>query len=310
MNKKIITIALTLTLLFPITANAALKNQTVNTPTIAVLDTALDSSLPIFQGKIANEVCIIDWASCPNGQKFMEGPGAAALPSNLISKNGFEHGTQMASIVVQNNPNANIVFIRIIGATANGTRQTAYESTVYNALNWVYANKDKWNIQAVTMSQGNHSLGAQGTNYCPNTPKTKDAIIKLISVGVPSFFSTGNTRDYKRIDWPSCIDESISVASVDNTGYVARYANYDVDKVDFVTLGDTTAYSAGNIQKNVSGTSASTALAAAQWVQLKTAKPSLSYQDQYRLLSKTSSPVFNSVIKNAKLIDIEAAING
>jgi hypothetical protein len=88
----------------------------------------------------------------------MEGPGAASMPLNLITKNGFDHGTQMASAAISANPNMNIVFIRIVGQNINGDRQISGERTVYGALDWVYSNKDKFNIQAVAMSQGDSNL--------------------------------------------------------------------------------------------------------------------------------------------------------
>ncbi|MEY3818657.1 MAG: hypothetical protein RLZZ425_112 [Bacteroidota bacterium] len=80
MNKKLITastaVAIMLsTMLITVEAKAETK-----APTVAVLDTALDTSLPIFKDKIVYEVCILEWASCPNGQKFMEGPGSSVLP--------------------------------------------------------------------------------------------------------------------------------------------------------------------------------------------------------------------------------------
>ncbi len=242
-----------------------------STPTIAVLDTAIDDSLPIFAGKIVDEVCIVDWTSCPNGKSFMEGSGAATMPTNLITLNGFEHGTQMTSIVVANNPNVNIVFLKVIGNTANGARQISFESTVYNALNWVYANKVKWNIQAVTMSQGHHNL-LMGANYCPATPQTRAAVSKLISVGIPTFFPAGNGRDYSRLDWPACIEDSISVGAVDQIGEITSYSNFDSNKLDFLALGNMPATKPGGVVVNVAGTSAATAVAAAQWVALKQAK--------------------------------------
>ena len=94
MNKKIITAILALIITLPATANSV---EPTKPYTLAVLDTALDTSLPIFSGKIVHEVCILDWNSCPNGKSFMEGPGAASLPLNIISNNGFDHGTQMVS---------------------------------------------------------------------------------------------------------------------------------------------------------------------------------------------------------------------
>lgn len=300
MNKKLVmalTAALTL-----ITIASPAKAETPK-PTLAILDTALDTSLPIFTGRIAQEVCILDWNSCPNKTSYMEGPGATVMPANLISKNGFDHGTQMASIAVKANPNMNIVFIRIIGSTSTGVRQITSEATVYKALNWVAANKDKYNIQAVAMSQGRHDFATR-FSYCFNTPTTQKSINTLISMNIPTFFAAGNSRDYERIDWPSCIPESISIGAVDQYGEVALYSNYDKALLDFYALGNTVATKPGGSVSNVAGTSASTQIAAAQWIQLKSANPALSYQELYALITNTSKPVFNSKITGGKLISI------
>jgi hypothetical protein len=304
MNKKLITALLSLSLIVPISAHAAAPTAPA---TIAVLDTAIDDTLPIFQGKIVDEVCIVDWTSCPNGKSFMEGPGSAYMPPNLIKLNGFEHGTQMTSIVVANNPNVKIIFIKIIGNTPTGQRQISFESAVFNALNWVYANKDKWNIQAVTMSQGHHNL-LNDINYCPNTPNTKSAVQKLSSVEIPTFFPAGNGRDYKRLDWPACIDESISVGAVDQVGDITSYSNFDLLKLDFLALGNLTATLPGGTIVNVAGTSAATAVAAAQWVAVKQAKPALSYTDEYNLLTNTASIANGRQGSSKKLINLGAAL--
>lgn len=310
MNKKIITALIALTLIVPATSNAAnLSNKTI-TPTVAILDTALDSSLPIFKDRIAYEVCILEWNSCPNGKSFMEGNGAANLPANIISKKGFNHGTQMASIFVANNPNVKIVFVRIIGNTAGGDRQMTNEVTVTNALDWVYKNRDVLNIQAVTMAQGHHNLGF-AANYCPNTPATQTRLKTFVSTGIPVFFAAGNNSDLKRIDWPSCIDDSISVGAATAQNELAIYSNYDVNKIDFIALGNTVASEpVTGKQVAVRGTSASTQIAAANWLRVKQAKPTLSYQELYSLISRTSSLAKSTSTIIAKLLNAEAAING
>jgi hypothetical protein len=307
MNKKLIT-ALVASLIVS-SASVANAAETTQVPTVAILDTAIDNKLPIFQGRITQEVCLINWTTCPNGKSYMEGPGAAYMSPELIVKNGFEHGTQMASIFVQNNPNVNIVFIKIIGNTSTGGRQIAFESNVYNALNWVAQNKDKYNIQAVTMSQGHHNL-LSTADYCPKTPTTENAIKNLISLGIPTFFPSGNGRDYKRIDWPSCIDVSISVGAVDQQNEMTSYSNTDPVKLDFFALGNMQAVSPGGAVKNVAGTSASAQVAAAQWLAIKQAKPALTYTEIYDLISRTSVSTTGRQGTFKKLISLSGAING
>lgn len=298
-------IAATLTLL-SLTSPAKAADTT---PTLAIIDTALDSSLSVFAGRITHEVCILDWNTCPNKTSFMEGPGAAGLPSEIYAKNNFDHGTQMTSIALAANPNMNVVFIRIIGNTARGDRQITSEATVYKALNWVAQNKDKYNIQAVAMSQGRHDFPLRN-DYCPNTPTTVASINTLIGMGVPTFFATGNNRDYYRIDWPSCLTESIAISATDQYDAIAIYANHDKDKTDFFALGITKAYKPGGVQVNAAGTSVANQIAAAQWVALKQAKPTLTYQQIYDLILAKSKPVYNSKITGGRMIDLGAAING
>ena len=65
MNKKIITAILALILIAPATTHAV---EATKPATLAILDTAVDTSLPAFAGKIVHEVCILEWNSCPNGK--------------------------------------------------------------------------------------------------------------------------------------------------------------------------------------------------------------------------------------------------
>lgn len=307
MNKKLIIAVLTLSLLSPLTAHAALKNTTEALPAVAILDTAIDTTLPSLQGKIIQEVCYIEWTTCPNGKSFMEGPGAASMPSKLIQLNGFDHGTQMASTFVATNPNVNIVFIKIIGNTATGGRQAAGQAAVYNALNWVKANASKYNIKAVTMSQGHHSLGAVGTDYCPKTPIVEQSIKDLYDLDIPVFFPSGNGRDYSRIDWPACIELSVSVGHVDRQGYIATDSNNDASKLDFFALGYLTVPSAGNVMKNIAGSSAAIQVAAAQYLDIRSSKPNLNSQQTIDLMKETSKSTTGRQGTFKKLIDIVGA---
>jgi hypothetical protein len=309
MNKKLIAALIAITLAVPTTAHAAgLQNRIDSTPAIAILDTAIDTSLPAFQGKIVQEVCILEWTTCPNGQSFMEGKGAASMAANQITANGFDHGTLMTSVFTKTNPDVNIVFIKIIGNTSTGLRQNAGEASVYNALNWVKNNASKYNIQAVTMSQGMHNLGAAGTDYCPKTPTTQQSIKDLIAIGIPTFFPSGNGRDYARIDWPACLDESISIGYVDQQNEISTSSNNDAAKLDFFAPGFFTIAGPGNVSKNISGSSAAIQVAGAQWIKLKAAKPTYTYDQLLTALRSTASSTIGRQGTFTKLININAAI--
>ena len=309
MNKKITSVLIALTFLSPTAAIAAVKSSTIQTPTIAILDTAIDTSIPEFQGRIAYEVCVLEWSSCPNGQKFMEGPGSASLPSHIITRNGFDHGTQMVSAFLKNNKTANVVFVRIIGNSPQGSRQIANETTFINALDWVLNNKERFNIQAVSMSQSHHNL-MRGVEYCPVTTTTQTKIKQLMSAQIPAFFPAGNLRDYKRVSWPACISESIAVSASTDYDEIPIWSNLDPLRTDFHALGVMTLTSAGNKATNAIGTSISTQVAAAHWLTIKNAKPTLSYQEIYDLLRKTSITIPGPRNTIGNMINLKGALNG
>lgn len=311
MKNKLITAILAITLSIPMVAQAApLKSSTTQIPTLAIMDTALDATVPAFAGKIIHEVCILEWDTCPNGKSFMEGPGSTTTyPASFTSNKLFNHGTQMVSAAIKSNPNMNIVFVRIIGNTFRGERQIASERTVYQGLQWVLANAQKYNIKAVAMAQGHHNLMKYSADYCPNTPTTKSAIINLKGAGIPTFFAAGNARDYEKLDWPACIQESISIGAVTQYDEIAIYTNHDPLRTDFFALGNMRLSIPGGSEVNAAGTSVSTQVAAAQWVALANAKPTLSYDQLYALLDKTHTKTFNSRISYGKLINIAGALN-
>jgi hypothetical protein len=308
MNKKITTALIAILLVVPTASHAALKNTSIE-PTLAILDTAIDTSLPLFKDKIIQEVCLLERGPCPNGQTYMEGPGAASMTSELINKNGFEHGTQMTYLAISNNPNMKIVFVRIIGNNSDGIRQVATEAAVYNALQWVIDNKDKYNIKAVTMAQAS-SNWVPGSDYCPKTPITQSKIQSLVANNIPVFLPAGNDFNYEKLRWPACLPESISIGATMPTKAVAVYTNYDAKLIDFFALGTTITYGPGNVKAPIAGTSASIQAAAASWLAVSSAKPGLTYTQMYDLISRTSTPTSNSKIKGGKLINLQGALNG
>ena len=311
MKIKYLISALALTLIIPATSSAAqLSNKTTTNPTIAILDTAIDTSVPQLKDRVIYEACITEWGGCAGGLYQVEGAGSASLPLNVISKNGFNHGTQMASVAVQTNSSVNIVFVKMVGTSRLGLRQPVGEKSVINALQWVIENKDKFNIQSVAMSQGHHNL-ISGTDYCPKTPNTSKVISSLKSANVPVFFPTGNIiPSDNRIDWPACIPDAIAVGAVMPSGDVAVYSNYDSNLTDFVALGTMRATNPGGASVPIAGTSAANIVAAVNWATVKSAKPSLSYEQIYSLLSSTATIAKNSKVTGAKLINIKAALNG
>jgi len=309
MNKKITSALIAVLLAVPATAQANIKNRTVDsTPTLAVIDTAINPNDPLFSGKIVHEVCILTVKNCANGQEFMEGPGAASVPANFMYSNGFEHGSVMTAAAIKANPNIKIVFIRIIAYNANGTRANTPTNVIANAINWVVQNKDKYNIKAINMSQGHHNL-RPGTDYCPKIPAVDEAVNKSVAVNVPVFFPTGNNWDAARIDWPACIPSAIAVGATDKNGYVAGFTNHDNNLTDFLSPGFLDLTLNGTTKNHV-GTSISSSQTASGWVLLSSLKPTLTYSQIYDLLVNTSTSNYNAKVKTNRVINFTGAING
>lgn len=293
MNKKL-TSAFLAVLLSITTINMA-KAQDVKPATVAILDTALNTNLPVFKDRIVQEVCILQWNSCANGKNFMEGPGAASMPLNQMAANGFNHGTKMTHASILTNPNIKIVFVRIVGATPTGTRQITDEPTFVNALTWVLNNKDKYNITAVAMSQGHNNYAPSG-NYCPNLPETAKRIQSLTNSGVPVFLPAGNARDLSRVFWPACITESIAVSATSITDGPAVYTNYDKNLTDMFAIGRLRVTDVNGFLFNEDGTSVSTQVAAAIYVGLKNKYPSYSKDQIFEIMKSKSAPVKSKTV--------------
>ena len=312
MNKKILILSIILLFLFPnssfaVVKNSKLKNTMATVPTLAILDTAIDNSIPEIKDKLIYEVCILQLNSCPNGSNFMEGKNSATLPLKALLKNNFSHGTSMASAAIKSNPNMNIIFIRVIGQNVDYSRQAPSEATIWMGLDWVIQNKDIFNIQAVSMSQGSHAL-IEETEYCPRSLIVENKIDTLVGYGIPVFFPSGNSFDYKRIDWPACIPSTISVGGATKSG-IESYSNYDSSLLDFNATSQLKVALPGKSYINASGTSISTQVAAASWLAIKYVNPTLTYTEVYNILKDTSKPVKGKQ-GSSTMIDLPSALNG
>ena len=318
--KKLITMALAATLIAmtSMPAEANLKPKTV-TPTLAILDTALDTSIPSIKSRIVAEVCILDWPSCPNGKTFMEGAGSSVLPLNMLSTSAFNHGTQMVSAALNANPNLNIVFVRIVGNTRAGAQQTYGINTLVNALTWVNNNKSKYNIVAVASSNATNApvIKMKTADYCSPT-KLDSVISTLNNSAIPVFFPSGNSGTNAsmkdKIEWPACIKQSIAVGGVETLNLdqpqISLISNYDKNLVDLWGEVQLATIYPGNKPGFSYGTSVSVQAIAARYVHLKTVFPTYT-SDQLITLMKSSSVQVPSINgQSVYLFNLLKAING
>ncbi len=240
-------------------------------PAIAVIDTGTDPSL--FKESISYEVCILTSYKCPNGKTTMEGPGASALPPTTNKDLG--HGTAMISLILRINPNAKIIPIRIVGMTPSGNPGLYNLDDVQNAMNWIVTNRVKYNIAVVMLAQG---------KIFPNC-KVPAGMSKSISdlklANVPVIAAVGNDSNHTAVFSPACLTDTVAIGATDNpwpgmepieydknaTPYIARYSNGATGQTDFFLNGRWSVKKLDGTQRFQVGTSNSTAVMAALWLQ-------------------------------------------
>jgi len=245
-----------------------------NTPeTIVVIDNGTNTSL--FPNNIAYEVCLVSTFKCPNGKMSMEGTGAANLPASTDRQ--LNHGTQMISVILRVNPSAQIIPIRIVGVTPNGLQSLYSLDDVQKALNWVVANRVKFNISAVSLAQGKIFAN------CKVPAGMSANITALKAAQVPVFAAAGNDGNKTAVFSPACLPDAISVGATDNpwpgmeaieydknaTPTISRYSNGATGQVDFYLNGRYNATMLNGTTKFTVGTSNATAALAGWWLLTK-----------------------------------------
>jgi len=210
------------------TASPSAQPVSTIAPTIAVIDSGVPTSL---FANIVDEVCILEYSLCPNGKSTMDGVGAANIaPSTNMT---LTHGTEMLSIISKVNPNAKVIPIRIVGVTPNGLPYLYSNNAVKLALDWVIANRMKYNITVVNISQGKIFAG------CAVPAGTAQDVAVLKANNVAVIASAGNDSNRTAMDSIACLTDVVSVGATDNpdpgiTGkpydptakpYIARYSN-------------------------------------------------------------------------------------
>lgn len=249
--------------------------------TLVIVDTGFDTQLPLFQGRVIAEVCILDWYSCPNKTNFQEGVGSAYLPTAISAFNGFDHGTQMASIALTRYSDLRLVLVRLVAHSSSGYRLPTQDENVARILEWVIANKEKFNIGAVAMAQGRPGLKYL-RDYCPKIANVEKKIIELKRLDVPFVVPAGNEGNKSQINWPGCIPSALAIGASNKDDQIATFSNIDRNLVDFYALGNSATVLPGGRTSTSTGTSVSTIIAAANWVTTSNKHPEMNYADLYQ----------------------------
>lgn len=282
--------------------------------TMVIIDSGVDTSHPAISRNIIYEVCVAGYKSCPNGQNFMEGSGAATVTSTMASNAAWTHGTKVASVAVKANSDIQIIEIRCASLLNTNGYLGCNPVTLTTSLNWVIDNKIKFNIGAVVSPIGSYSTKCDtGASYVQSINNLKDS-------GIAVIFPTGNDFKYVSIDNPACVPGAIAVSATEEKimngkiqpKQLALYANYS-SRVDFADDGGTitnplSVAIPGGGYGTAWGTSLAVANFGAKWIKIMNFK-SITYSQEYDLVKSTASPYTNIMVKqNVLAINIANAL--
>lgn len=283
MKKVLLAIALLVGLATPVHADQP--------QSIAVIDSGVvTSQFP----NIITEVCILEYSMCPNGKAQMEGVGAANIAPSTNTT--LTHGTEMLSIISKVNPNAKLIPIRIVGVTTEGYPYLYSNDAVKLALDWVVANRAKYNITVVNVSQGRIFAGCQ----VPNGTAQDVATLKANNVAVIG--ATGNDSNRTAMHSIACLPDVVSVGATDNPDpgssgktydptakpYIARYSNGNA-QTSFYLNARWIVMQPNGKTKFMVGTSNATAAMSGWWSLNRKA----TWQDTYNYMVSTSTAANN-----------------
>ena len=281
--KKALLALLSIAIAFTAISPAQAQDERV----LAIIDSAINSN---NFSSIIHEVCFTTVKSsvpaqnmsCPNGELFMEGKGAASAPwplqidsktklpvPGLFSLNNATfHGDTMVKAALTVNPNLKIVFIRFNDVTSLGNSR-GDANALASAINWVSQNASKYSIDALSISQG--SVAAGNLSRCLTDTTTINAISSLNLNNVPVFVAVGNDRRKDVVAFPSCVNGAIGVGALGNATQLEGLTNTGPG-LDMVAPGKVRVTKYNGSPTDTAGSSVATVVSAASYVNRNTFK--------------------------------------
>ena len=289
--KKMLLALLSIAIAFTAVSPVQAEDQKV----LAIIDSAINSkNFP----SIIHEVCFTKVKSsiptqnmsCPNGELFMEGPGAASAPWPVSINNATYHGDTMVKAALTVNPNLKIVFIRFNDVTSLGNSRGDAD-VMAKAIEWVAQNASKHSIDALSVSQS--SVSAGNISRCLSDTKTINAIASLSLNNVPTFVAVGNDRRKDVVGFPSCVNGAIGVGALGNATQLEGLTNTGPG-LDMVAPGKVRVTKYNGSPTDTAGSSVATAVSAASYVNRNTFKTFGEYLESLpKILIGTASYIRN-----------------
>jgi len=202
--------------------------------TIAVLDTGVQKSHPMFSGKVVSEACYSTKNAgqnltplCPNGQTQQIGPGAGVNCNPNLGQ--CFHGTHVAGIAAGADGNrrgvaraAKIIAIQVF--TKQGNQTITFDTDWVRGLERVYALRGQFEIAAVNMSLG---FGEFSGPCDTQVPAATSIIKKLRKAGIATIVASMNDFFNNKMRSPACIGAAIAVGATGRTSdAIAGFSNH------------------------------------------------------------------------------------
>ena len=261
---------------------------------LAIIDTGLDGTATDIFKNIVSEACVSHNGSCPNGQNFMAGAGAATLPTEALHNQTFAHGTQVVSAAIAANKNVRILEVRCSSVVEKSKWEGCTYDDIATSLDWLNQNHAQLNLGAVVLP-----MATVPTTTCDVDVKNQELVAELASSDIPVIASSGNSGVYNGISNPACIPGVLAISATDSSGDIATYANYS-PRVDFAASGEFNVTTHNNRKIFAEGTSLAAGAFGSEWLALASTK-SLTMADQLTWLAahskQVSAPVGNSTVK-------------
>ncbi|MEJ1160098.1 S8 family peptidase [Prosthecomicrobium sp. N25] len=290
---------------------------------VAVLDTGVQRSHPMFTGKIVGEACFSGAGStsgtlCPNGATTQTGQGAAEACASTLSSSCF-HGTHVSGIAIGQNRltaspkagtalNGSLVPVQVF--TNAGGSLTAYWSDIIAALQWVLTQDTSGAFGSTRIGAVNLSVG--GGLYASACDSSfgamKSALDSLRAAGILTAIAAGNNSTIGSVSAPGCISSAITVSSTTKSDLRSSFSN--ISDVTDVYAPGSSIYSAtlGSGYVYASGTSMAAPHVAGSIAAMRTANPAATADQIEDALKVTGKPIADSGYTKQRIrVDLAAS---
>ncbi|MBT4491097.1 MAG: S8 family serine peptidase [Rhodospirillaceae bacterium] len=204
---------------------------------VAIIDSGVDSQHPFLKGRVVAEACfssirkrgkMVIRSACPSGQRHEVGPGAARPCGSAY---GCGHGTHVAGIAAGLNgamsgvaSQAGIVAVQVtslIDAPQCGKCAMPFTSDILRGIEWVYRNRERYNIASVNLSLG----GGRFRDACNESSPFSLLFELLTRSNVAPVVASGNNGFTDAMADPACVSDAISVGATTLRDNVAKFSN-------------------------------------------------------------------------------------